>query len=350
MTERAMATIQLVGDVSPLENSDNLDVVSIMGWKVVARRGEFTRDDHVVFFSIDSFLPLDDSRFTFLAPRGARKNPEGVEGHVLKTAKLRGQYSQGLALPRADFPEVEFADVGEDVTALIPGVEKWDPPIPAELAGSAKGAFPSFIRKTDEERVQNMPYVFDSYEDLDGGWIATEKIDGSSMTVYIKNGEVGVASRNWDLEETSHNSMWKLAHELGIIDWLKLNYPGEHTAVFQGEIFGPGIQGNPLDQKEVQFRIFNMFADGHEIHRSWWPDQDLEDDFRARSVPLHLELPYPRSIEEALAQVENLPSKINPQRPAEGVVWRNTRATDFPNGARASWKAISQRYLLKHDR
>jgi len=366
--ERALATIEEITELLSIEGADSIQIAKVRGWDVVVRIGEFQVGDIVIFFEIDSFLPLDDPRFTFLAPRGARKNPEGVEGHVLKTAKMRGIYSQGLVLPLRDFPELSrlpledflsisepvdddpsyrVAKVGVDVTKFIPGLEKWDPPIPAELAGSAKGPFPSVIRKTDEERIQNMPWVFEPDEDLDGYWIATEKIDGSSMTVYIKDGVPGVASRNWDLEETSHNSMWKLARELGLITWLAEYYPTGYAAI-QGEIFGPGIQGNPLDVKEVQFRVFTILdSETGDIPRGFWPIGD--EDFGAEPVPLH-SLPYPTSIEEALEQVENLKSKINPQRPVEGVVWRNTRASHFKNGARASWKAISQRYLLKHDR
>lgn len=345
--ERALATVERISELRPIEGADSIQIAKVRGWDVVVRIGEFKVGDQVVYFEIDSFLPLDDPRFTFLAPRGARKNQEGVEGHVLKTAKMRGVYSQGLVLPVKDFLE-EFAfekiKVGDDVTGLIPGLEKWDPPIPAELSGSAKGAFPSAFRKTDEERIQNLEWVFT--DELQTGWYATEKIDGSSMTVYIRDGEVGVASRNWDLEETSHNTMWKVAHELGILEWLKTFYP-DGSAAFQGEIFGPGIQGNPLNVKEVQFRVFTMQADGKDVPRGFWPDEG--EGFFAKPVPIH-KLPYPTSIEEALAQVENLKSLINPERPVEGVVWRNWYRTQFSNGARASWKAISQRYLLKHDR
>ncbi|QWY83982.1 RNA ligase [Microbacterium phage A3Wally] len=356
MTEqRALATVEEITELRPIEGADSIQVARVRGWDVIVRIGEFEVGDLVVYFEIDSFLPLSDPRFLFLAPRGCRKNPEGVEGHVLKTAKMRGVYSQGLVLPYRDFEE-EILTVGRgmsylgmDITGAIEGVEKWDPPIPAELAGFAKGAFPGTFRKTDEERIQNMPWLFEqsAAPELAGGWVATEKIDGSSMTVYIQDGEYGVASRNWDIEETSHNSMWKLAHELDLFgimgNWAHAVDPSLPVA-FQGEIFGPGIQGNPLDVKEVQFRLFTVQIAGSDIPRSMWPENVL-----ALSVPVH-NLPYPGTIEEALAQVENLKSLINPQRPVEGVVWRNTRAASFPNGARASWKAISQRYLLKHDR
>ena len=349
--ERALATVEEITELRPIEGADSIEVARVRGWDVVVRIGEFNVGDRVVFFEIDSFLPLDDSRFTFLAPRGARKNPEGVEGHVLKTARLRGVYSQGLVLPLQDFPEIGTWFPGMDATDSIPGLEKWDPPIPAELAGSAKGAFPSNFKKTDEERIQNMPWLFEqsAYTDLSDGWVATEKIDGSSMTVFLIDGEEGVASRNWDIEDTSHNSMWKLARSLDLHQKMRDWYPvpefiDEAEIALQGEIFGPGIQGNPLQVKEVQFRLFTIQYDRAELPRGSWPQWALDI-----AVPVH-DLPYPKDQDEALAQVENLKSLINPDRPVEGVVWRNTRATTFPNGARASWKAISQRYLLKHDR
>lgn len=353
--ERALATVEEITELRPIEGADSIEIARIRGWDVVVRIGDFEVGDLVVYFEIDSFLPLDDARFTFLAPRGARKNQEGVEGHVLKTAKLRGVYSQGLVLPYFDFEE-EIREVGEgiatlgmDITPAIEGLEKWDPPIPAELSGSAKGAFPSVFHKTDEERIQNLAWVFDPKNSLDGEWLATEKIDGSSMTVYIRDGEPGVAGRNWDFEDTKYHSMWNLARELDLHQKIRDWYPAqdaleEAEVALQGEIFGPGIQGNPLQVKEVQFRLFTIQYDREELPRALWPQWALD-----MAVPIH-DLPYPKSQEEALAQVENLKSLINPQRAVEGIVWRNSNHTRFPNGARASWKAISQRYLLKHDR
>lgn len=354
--ERALATVEEITELRPIEGADSIEVARVRGWEVVVRIGDFNEGDLVVYFELDSFLPLDDPRFTFLAPRGARKNPEGVEGHVLKTARLRGVYSQGLVMPYRDFEEEILTEgrgvafLGMNITGAIKGLEKWDPPIPAELAGSAKGAFPTVFRKTDEERVQNLSWLFEPENvNLGGEWVATEKIDGSSMTVFFSNNENGVASRNWDIEDTSHNSMWKLARELDLHEKMQNWYPAQDYLVdaeiaLQGEIFGPGIQGNPLQVKDVQFRLFTIQADREELPRNLWPQWALDI-----AVPVH-NLPYPGTIEEALDQVENLKSLINPQRPVEGVVWRNTEVATFPNGARASWKAISQRYLLKHDR
>lgn len=350
--ERALATVEEITELRPIEGADSIEVARVRGWDVVVRIGDFNAGDRVVFFEIDSFLPLDDSRFAFLAPRGARKNPEGAEGHVLKTARLRGVYSQGLVLPYEQFEAGLTGldpQIGDDITGTILGLEKWDPPIPAELAGSAKGAFPTNFKKTDEERVQNLPWLFDGSQPTPDAWVATEKIDGSSMTVFLLDGEEGVASRNWDIEDTSHNSMWKLARELDLHQKMRKWYPAqefldEAEIALQGEIFGPGIQGNPLQVKEVQFRLFTIQYDRQELPRQLWPQWAVDI-----AVPIH-DLPYPKDQDEALAQVENLKSLINPDRPVEGVVWRNTKETTFPNGARASWKAISQRCLLKHDR
>lgn len=338
--ERALATVEVIQEIRPIENADAIEVARVRNWDVVVRKGEFFVGDKVVYFEIDSFLPLDDSRFLFLAPRGARKNQEGVEGHVLKTAKLRGVYSQGLILPTAGFPSAGDQKPGTDITATIAGLEKWDPPIPTELAGSARGSFPSQFRKTDEERIQNFASI--PLTD-DPNWVATEKIDGSSMTVWVDGDDQGVASRNWDIEDTKFNSMWNLARELELHDLIRGSFEGKSVAV-QGEIFGPGIQGNPLDVKKVQFRAFTLQVGGSELPRSLWPEWLLK-----LSVPVH-PLSYPQTVDEALAQVDNLKSLINPQKAVEGVVWRNTEGAALSTGARASWKAISSRYLMKHDR
>src|SRR5690606_38901714 len=103
--------------------------------------GEFAVGDRCVYFEVDTLLDVADPRFEFLAPRGVRTDTDGVYGHVLKTARFRGQYSQGLVLPLEAFPELAGADVGDDVTDLLP-VIKWAPPIPANIAGSVRGPLP----------------------------------------------------------------------------------------------------------------------------------------------------------------------------------------------------------------
>lgn len=338
-SKRALATVELITDIAPIPDADAIVRARIRGWDVVVKKDEFAPGDEVIYFEIDSFLPASDERFAFLAARGVRTQ-DGIEGHVLKTARLRGQYSQGLALPLAQFPEITGAEVGQDVTDLIPGLTKWDPPLPPELAGQALGLFPSQFRKTDEERIQNMPDVLG----VVGDWTATEKIDGTSCSVIVLDGEDHVASRNLDLTYNPDNTLWSLARTHGLHDRLRESYPGASAAI-QGEVFGSGIQGNPLHLKDQRFAAFTIQVNGMAVPRVSWPAWALE-----LSVPVH-ELSYPTTLDEALAQADKRPSLVpGAQGNIEGIVWRRADDESLPDGRRASWKAISQKYLLAHDR
>jgi RNA ligase (TIGR02306 family) len=319
----------------------------VRGWDVVVKLDEFRVGDLCVYFEIDSFLDTADPRFAFLAPRGVKVDSTGKEGHALKTARLRGQYSQGLVLPWGEFPElVAYDEVGTDVTAVL-GITQWEPPIPAEIADKVRGYMPGWIPATSEDRVQN---VADILEIDTGDWLATEKIDGVSTTVYIDpqdNGYRGVCTRHWDLIE-SDATVWGKVRKLGLHDLIQQTWPGQRVAL-QGELFGMGISQNPLKLQTVDFKLFNIRIGIRELLRPEWPQWALD-----LSVPERPELAYPRTVEEALADVEGLMSAINPTRPAEGVVWRRQleRIVRTPGDGirKASFKVVSNRYLLKNDR
>ena len=343
---RRLATIEQIAEIAPIPDADAIVRARVRGWDVVVKKGELAPGDLCVYFEVDSLLDVTDERFAFLAPRGVRTDVEGNSGHVLRTARLRGQYSQGLALPVAEFPElgpVGEARVGEDVTARL-AVRKWEAPIPAELAGTARGMRPSWIPATDEERVQNIAAILTAEAD----WIATEKIDGTSTTFWVAPGDQGVCSRNLDLLESAANRLWQLAGELDVHERLRASGLGERVAL-QGETFGEGIQGNPLKIRGSRFAAFTLRADGVEVPRGSWPEWVAE-----LSVPVNDELTFPGSVDEALEQVEKLRSKVSPDRPVEGIVWRaadRARVTTADGQVlRASFKVISNRYLLKHDR
>ena len=138
---------------------------------------------------------------------------DGTEGFRLRTIKLRGQVSQGLILPIHVLPLLEMVSEGQDVTEML-GIVKYEPPIPAELAGKVKGLFPSFLRKTDEERIQNLSGELEEWKDTK--FYVTEKLDGSSATFYYKDGVFGVCSRNLELLETEENTFWKFARQVDL--------------------------------------------------------------------------------------------------------------------------------------
>src|SRR6185436_4978944 len=145
--ERKLASIQKVLEVNPIPNADAIEVLTVLGWKVVAKKGEFKVGDLVVYFEVDSILK-ESPEIEFLRKSNFR----------IKTIKLRGQVSQGLCLPLSilfglvELPHDPFAE-GDDVTELLE-VEKYEVYVPAQLAGERKGNFPDFLSKTDEMRIQ----------------------------------------------------------------------------------------------------------------------------------------------------------------------------------------------------
>lgn len=155
-----------------------------------------------------------------------------------------------------------------------------------------------------------------------------------------------MCSRNLDLLPTEGNTMWGLVATHDVHARLAETFPGVR-AVVQGETYGEGIQSNPLRVKGHRFAAFTLRVNGLEVPRDEWPSWLL-----ALSVPTR-DFPMPDSLEAALAQVETLKSALVPDRAAEGLVWRATDLSmvTLPSGqvVRASFKVISNKYLLKHD-
>ena len=212
---RKLVTIETIREVKPIEGAGAIEAVRVRDWWVVAKKGEFNVNDACLYYEIDSFLPVKP-QYDFLL-RGSKPKKvlvDGVEreGILLKTIKLRGQLSQGLVLP---LPDGIFGETGTDVSELL-GVIKYEAPISPELTGKVKGNFPSFIPKTDEERIQNM-------SDVLAGFYVSEKLDGTSVTYYKKDGVFGVCSRNLELLE-GETTQWRMAKELDLQNKLPDNF------------------------------------------------------------------------------------------------------------------------------
>lgn len=316
--ERNLVSYETILDIQPIEDADAIEVATVRGWKVVVRKGEFQVGDEVVYFEIDSALPLNDERFAFLEPRGV-KVLDGKNFHVLKTIRLRGQFSQGLVLPASQF------DAG------LPEIEKYEKPIPQE--GNFKGNYPEdWVIKTDAERIQNLGRYMPKINEM--SWVATEKIDGTSTTYINDGGVLRIATRNFELETTDGLLRSVVAAELDLLNII----PEGHGV--QGELFGPNIQGNPLNRKKVEFRAFNYFRKGELIPYDEWPEALV-----AIRVPT-LDMQLPDTVELILEQVDGLKSVISPDRRAEGVVWHCGTVHQFL-GERDGFKAISNTYLAK---
>lgn len=330
---RKLASIRAITSVTPIDGADAIEAVRIDGWQCVAKKGEFLPGDACVYFEIDSFLPASNPAFDFMAARGKQKDAQGTEGYRLRTIKLRGTLSQGLALPlTAFFCDAPLPPEGSDVSEML-GVTKWEPPIPACLGGEAKGAFPGWIRKTDQERIQNIPGVLAS--DLD--YEASIKLDGSSMTVYHRDGDTGVCSRNLDLRETDGNTFWKVARRYGLPDKLS----GIGNIAIQGELVGPGIQGNQEKLTTHNLYVFDVWLIDEQRYATQTERISIVEKLGLPHVPiLHYKASAPASVDDALALADG-PS-LNPAVKREGLVFKSLCGT-------VSWKAISNKWLLKHE-
>ncbi len=250
---RKLATIRRIEAIDPIPGADAIEVATVGGWKVVVKKGEFWVDSMAVYLEVDSWVP--NTLAPFLTKAGHHpKVFEGIEGERLKTVKLRGQLSQGLLLPSTvAFDQDVIPLEGEDVTELL-GIVKWERPVPAQLAGLVKGNFPTLIPKTDQERVQNLSKEIAACQGM--RFEVTEKLEGSSMTCYLIDGEFGVCSRNLDLKRDENNSFWAVAIRDGIEE--KLRAHGRQIAI-QGELIGPGIQDNIYRLSKPEYRVFDIY-------------------------------------------------------------------------------------------
>lgn len=365
MTKRKLASIRKISALEPIEGADLIEVATVDGWKVVVKRGEFTVGELVVYFEIDSWIPYDLA--PFLSKGQEPRVYHDVKGERLRTIKLRGQVSQGLILKETDILEqarsldsTEEWVEGTDLTSAL-NIQKWEAPIPAQLAGQAAGMFPtSLIPKTDQERIQNymktvdlacMRNQMEKYWDevacevkvrpvvapkdfVEPTFELTMKLDGSSMTIFRWEGELRVCSRNLELkinEENKDNAFVAMAMKIGD------SIP--NGLAVQGELMGPGIQGNRENFKELKFFVFDMFnikeykyltsKERHQVCASLNLDHVPVLDKAAKAFA---------SVEEALAIADG-PS-IN-HKIREGVVWKCNEDPSF------SFKAISNNFLLK---
>lgn len=342
---RKLATIRRIDELNPIEGADAIECAVVGGWKVVAQKGLYAVGDLAVYFEIDSWIPHELA--PFLSKGKEPREFEGVKGERLKTIRLRGQLSQGLLMPiptgehfddgRLAF-EVAMGNVkeGDDVTEIL-GIKKWEKAIPAQLAGVCRGNFPTRIPKTDQERVQNLVKEIVSAAEADQRFEVTEKLEGSSMTCYLIDGEFGVCSRNLDLKETAENAFWKTARETNVEE--KMRTVGDNFAI-QGELIGPGIQNNIYKLTSPAFFVFDIYDIKEGKYLTPAQRLALVSEMGLKGVPiLHLMCPVGTgSIEELLKFAEGK-STLNVNQEREGIVFK-----DMDGGM--TFKVISNKYLL----
>lgn len=336
---RKLVSIRRVSEIIPIPDADFIERIKVDGWKLVSGKGNFKVGDPCVYFEIDSFLPVEP-RFEFLRPGFFYEKSYVGTGFRIRTIKLRGQVSQGLALPLSDFPEVQGLPEGTDVTELLK-VTKWElaPPISAD----AKGNFPSFFPTTDQERIQN---CYDSFNE--GSYEVSIKLDGSSCSFYYNNGETGVCSRNLELKPEVKSSFTNAFNKIKEV-FSEYCVDTNSNLVIQGELMGPGIQGNREQLKETEFFAFDIFDIDKQKYLPPHQRRYILKKLDIKSVPILFEdLSITRkthSLDFLLEMAEG--TSYNKDVTREGLVFKHTTGQTLFDDPIKSFKVISNKYLLK---
>ena len=388
--KRALAYTARITDITPIEGADNIELVHVLGWTCIAKIGEFQRGDLCVYFEIDSKLPIADWS-AFMEKRN----------YKVKTMKL-GKFkviSQGLALPISAFVGIEIPNEEKiDVTELL-GVtysveednkrkanstdkykamaarhsklfkNKFIKSIMKTEIGrkilffffgkkkDKKAAFPEWVKKTDEERVENMPWVLKTPEK----WIATEKIDGTSTTFTMKRikknkYDYRICSRNVVFDKPDKpcyydsNVYLEMAKKYDVEAVLKKmleSNPNLEYVTIQGETFGGNIQKRDYSMKDHDFRAFNLiYGYNHKGYKEVKRLNTVEmtrilSEYGIPSVPIIDEsYKLPETIEELRDFVNSAPSAID-GKIKEGIVFRSL-------DGEKSFKCVSPEFLLKY--
>jgi RNA ligase (TIGR02306 family) len=336
---RKLASLQTVKHVRPIDGADTIETVGVLGWECVAKKGEFREGDPCVYFEIDSLLP-EEARYEFLRKSSYKAD---LRRFKLRTIRLRRQLSQGLALPVGLFPEVSGLPLGSDLTDIL-GVEKYEPPIPAQIAGDTR-TFRWPIPKTDEIRVQQD----DEHRFLAAltgkPYAISIKLDGTSCTFIIdpNDGEFHACGRNYSYKATPGHAFWKVNERYRIEAGLRSL--GASLAL-QGEIMGPGIQCNRLGLKEVDFYVFTVVDTGT---RTRLPLDEALAAVGSLGIPFVPILERGESFAYSMAEIldkakgryrNHFPCAPEAQE-REGIVVRSICGS-------VSFKAISNDFLLEH--
>lgn len=363
---RKLASVQTVKAIKPIEGADRIEVVQILNWDCVARKGEYRVGDKVIYFEIDSLLP-DIPAFEFL--KGSSWSQK-LNKYKISTHKFRNQISQGLVIPyeqikdlmvqingeidfRIDYPE------GEDLTELLK-IEKYEPPVSNGALGEIIN-HEWYVPKTDEERIQVCATdVLPAYINKENDdWYASIKLDGTSCTFGLFEDGFLIGGRNqW---YKGPNFYTETVNKYGDMKLIHEGYKAVNGiyVVFQGELCGPGIQSNRLGLKEKELFVFNAFVSKTGKMDSYVKCDllymlKLCEEFGLKHVPLidvedkfkfDPEESVDNTVERLLKYVDEIKYRkyfedASPNQIAEGVVFRTEEMTH-------SFKVVSNKFLLK---
>lgn len=324
---RKMASVQRVLEKKSIVLADLIEAYRVNGWWVVDKKDAYEVGDLVVYCEVDSWIPHTLAPF-LTKPGHSPREYLGVKGERLRTVKLKGQLSQGLLLPLVE----DNSEEGQDFSEIL-GITKWeDTRYMANM--DARGNFPDFIPKTDQERVQNLDRTLEKY--FGQSFEVTVKRDGSSLTAFVNGEESGVCSRNINLKETEDSAFWAAANSLSLIP--KILSTGRNLAL-QGELMSQKIQGNYEKVQGIEWNCFDIYD--IDSRKYLLPKE-------RRELCKQLNIPHIKVVEEDFVLCHNVDQLlemaegpgVNPGVKREGLVFKS-------NESAFSFKAISNSYLLK---
>lgn len=381
--ERELAYVVKVDEIRPIEGADRVEIAVVNGWHIMVRKDQFKPGDLAVYFEIDSKVPAKEP-FMFLEGKHFKvKTQKYFKGTVISQGLLMGFEDFGWdkdAHKLGDFltKELEVTySVEEDNIRKAPSVDKykrmaqrngklfahqpfrwlmrrtWGKKLLFVFfgkKGDKKATWPAFVAKTDEERVENMPWIFDNKSPF----VATEKIDGTSTTFTMKRGKFGkndfyVCSRNVVFDKPDKNCFYdtnvyiEMAEKYNIekiLESILTDDPTLDWVTLQGETYGAGIQKRDYGLKEHRFAGFNFITS----KEGRW------DSVRAAKFMTQYNIPWvpildenyilPDTIEELRAFSHSEGSRIDGVI-KEGIVFRSQDGS-------MSFKCVDPEFLMKY--
>lgn len=340
MTERKLARVVLIDNVSSIEKADLIDSATVGGWNVVIKKNEFKVGQKAVYFEIDSMIPIEEEKFSFLSNRPS-KLYSGVRYHKIRTILLRGVVSQGLLMGLDQLGLSEDLEVDTDLTEIL-HITKFNDEYsePESSNCEYESNYPIFFPKTDKKRVQN---IADKYRFHSGIYEVTMKLNGTSISIYKYNGKIGLASRNTEIDINEEGSYRTGLLRSGILDFLE---SFEGNIVVQGELLGPDIQKNQEGFDDYEIYIYDLFD--IDSQRYYLPKEryDICLANNLKHVPIieYVDILKFENVQDIIKYANG--RSINAKR-REGVVFRALKHDK--KGNVYSFKVISNEWLLKQE-
>lgn len=329
-------TVERVNQVEPHPNADRLDVIQVLGYKVVVTKGDFAAGDRVVYFPPDILIPTDIADLL-----GVRKYLKAAvyPGLTKKTncrvgsCRLRGVASHGFVYPANNLPY----GFGEDVTSVFKG-KKYEPPV-RQGAGDALPELPNFPKYTSIENMQRYPDAIR----LGTPVFLTEKLHGTNVRHgLVRNGEFYQHVAGSHKVRRAEGFYWQFFdHVLPLLEHLS---GGEGDVVIYGEIFGPGVQDLDYGLTCLAYRAFDISVDG--TYLDYLDLRDVCQNHNVDTVPEIALIEYsPEEVEKFTDGPTTFEGVKSPFKGREGVVIRPL-LEEYSEvlGGRAILKSVSADY------